>query len=331
MRVRLIWGFLLAATAAAPLAAQTATAVFDAISQRAAPATVEPPVTGTNIRFRTDAYQRMTVPVTLADAGPFRFLVDTGADRTSISRQLVELLKLAPGRSAQLHTVTGTTAVTTASIPTLQFSQEHRSALEAPVLERDNIGADGILALDALRSQRVVFDFRKHSMSIIPSPTRRYQDEAGTIVVRAKEKNGRLVLTRARADGMNLTVIIDTGSEMTIGNQALHDRLKNNLLRSTGTVELQSVTGQLLPGEFTFLRRLEFGGVGLKDLAIVFANAHTFKQLGLEDEPAILLGMNAMRAFDTVSIDFSQKKLRVQLPDTGNRLIGGSYVSPTTY
>ena len=75
------------------------------------------------------------------------------------------------------------------------------------------------------------------------------------------------------------------------------------------------------------LRRLEFGGAGLKNLAIVFADAHTFKQLGLEDKPAILLGMNALRAFDMVSIDFAQKKLRVMVPDSKN-FIDGSYSSP---
>jgi len=60
---------------------------------------------------------------------------------------------------------------------------------------------------------------------------------------------------------------------------------------------------------------LEIGGVGLKDLAIVFANAHTFKRLGLENKPALLLGMNAMRAFKKVSIDFASRKLRVVVPE----------------
>jgi len=55
--------------------------------------------------------------------------------------------------------------------------------------------------------------------------------------------------------------------------------------------------------------------VSLKDLAIVFANAHTFKRLDLENKPALLLGMNAMRAFKKVSIDFASRKLRVVVPE----------------
>jgi hypothetical protein len=64
-----------------------------------------------------------------------------------------------------------------------------------------------------------------------------------------------------------------------------------------------------------FIRELDIGGIGLKDLAVVFTDAHTFKQLGLDNTPALLLGMNAIRAFKKVSIDFANRKFRVVLPE----------------
>jgi hypothetical protein len=60
---------------------------------------------------------------------------------------------------------------------------------------------------------------------------------------------------------------------------------------------------------------LKMGPVGLKDLAIVFADAHIFKQLKLDKKPALLLGMNAMRAFKKVSIDFAARRLRLVVPE----------------
>jgi hypothetical protein len=54
----------------------------------------------------------------------------------------------------------------------------------------------------------------------------------------------------------------------------------------------------------------------LRDLAIVFADAHTFGKLGLGTKPTMMLGMNGMRAFQKVSIDFASKKLRVLVPRT---------------
>ena len=64
-----------------------------------------------------------------------------------------------------------------------------------------------------------------------------------------------------------------------------------------------------------FIRKLTIGGVGLANLAIVFTDAHTFKQLGLDKKPALLLGMNAIRAFKKVSIDFANRKFRVVVPE----------------
>jgi hypothetical protein len=66
------------------------------------------------------------------------------------------------------------------------------------------------------------------------------------------------------------------------------------------------------------VKKLEMGDVTMTNLAVVFADAHTFRQLGLDKRPALLLGMNALRAFKKVSIDFANKKLRVMLPETGS-------------
>jgi hypothetical protein len=79
-------------------------------------------------------------------------------------------------------------------------------------------------------------------------------------------------------------------------------------------IELESVTGEKLVGDVEFVPNLELGGITLSHLAVVFADAHTFKQLKLDGRPALLLGMNAIRAFKKVSIDFANRKLRVVMP-----------------
>ena len=69
------------------------------------------------------------------------------------------------------------------------------------------------------------------------------------------------------------------------------------------------VTGDKVSGEYTFIRELKLGGITLSNLAVVFADAQ------LDDKPTLLLGMNAMRAFKKVSIDFANRKFRVLLPE----------------
>ena len=269
-----------------------------------------------DVRFRTDHSDRMTVPVRLSDTGPYRFLVDTGADRTAISRDLARKLNLQAGGGASLHSIGGVSAVSTATVPRLQLTRNVVNVVDAPLLESAHMGADGILGVDSLRSQRVLFDFERKTMSIVPSKSRDAADEPGSIVVTARRRSGRLIVTEAWVNGRRITVVLDTGADVSVINTALRRQLVGHRpADESKRVELHSVTGQRVPAEYMVLRRLEMGNVQLNDLVVVFADAHTFEALGLNDRPALLLGMNAMRAFKKVSIDFANKKVRVVLPE----------------
>lgn len=283
----------------------------------AAAQTVDKTTQTEDLKVRTDPYERMTVAVRLSGMGPYRFLVDTGADRTAISRELASHLKLVAGQQVELHSTTGASEVSTATLPDLQVTRKAVKGIQAPLLESVNIGADGILGTDSLALQRVEFDFKAQTMSVVPSGTPDFADEPGTIVVEARRRNGRLIVTDATANGRHLTVIVDTGSQVTIGNEALRRTLQaKDLLPETHPVDLISVTGEQITGDYMFLKQLEIGGVVLTNLAVVFAPAHTFEQLKLSEKPALLLGMNAIRAFKKVSIDFANRRLRVIVPET---------------
>lgn len=270
-----------------------------------------------DVRFKNQADDRMTVQVRLSGTGPFEFLVDTGADRTAISRDLAAKLGLTKGEKASVHTIAGVSTVSTATIPDIELTKKPFSVKDAPLLDSGNMGADGILGVDSLRSQRVLFDFATKTISIVPSAVPDFRDEPGTIVVQAERKNGRLVVTDATANGHDLTVVIDTGAQLSIGNEELKKQLLGpNLVDPYQQVELQSVTGAFISGDYMYVRELQIGGLTLKNLAIVFTDSHAFKELKLDRRPALLLGMNAIRAFKKVSIDFASRKFRVVLPES---------------
>ena len=270
-----------------------------------------------------DRADRMTVVVSIGGRGPYRFLVDTGSERTVISRQLAARLQLAGGRDTVIHSVIGANSVQTVDIPRLQVSNSVISVVNAPALEAVNIGADGLLGLDGLRSQRVLFNFKNQTMSITPSRQRAKiaeRTEGDTIIVRARSRKGRLIFTEARVDGQKVAVIIDTGSQFTVGNLALKASLiKRNLWTFPEQLTIESVTGDRLVADVSILGRLDMDAVHLDKLPVAFADAHIFKQLKLDKKPALLLGMNAMRAFDQISIDFAAKKVKFVLPATSMR------------
>lgn len=296
----------------APVAAQTVTTKLDTV---AGPQPIDNSTQAQDVKLRTDRDDRMTVPVRLAGAGPYQFLVDTGADRTAVSRELVAKLALPSAGDAQLHSISGVTQISTARVRNVELTQKPET-VDAAVLDRAYIGADGIVGSDLLRSERVQFDFEKQTMTIVPSATRDFHSDDNAIVIRALRKNGRLVVTDADVGGERLTIVLDTGSDLCIGNEALRQHLRADEIIDVGhNVELESVTGAKITGDLMSIRKMKIGGITLSNVAVVVTDAHTFNQLGLENKPAMLLGMNAMRAFKKVSIDFANKKFRVVLPE----------------
>ena len=282
---------------------------FEALSQ---PPADDPLVAPDKLGFVRDSYQRMTVPVRLGGKGPFRFLVDTGSDRSAISRELASTLGLDAAPRARLHSATGETQVAMAIISNLTLSRKAVQRIDAPLLDAADIGADGILGIDTLRAERLTFDFRARTVSITTAQGTPDVDDRDTIIVRAKRRDGRLVITDAAAEGQHVSVVLDTGSQYSVGNGALRRSLeRRGALDIRGPIELVSVTGATLRGELAVIRELQIGGATLRGLAMVFADAHTFRKLDLARRPAILLGMNGLESFDKVTIDFATRKLRL--------------------
>lgn len=267
-----------------------------------------------DLRMARDANERMTVAVRVRDSGPYQFLVDTGAERTVISRELAERLGLPAGSRTRMQSVAGPSMVSTVDIAALDIATRRLSVAGAPTLESAHIGADGLLGVDSLAASRVMIDFKRGVMGVTPSKAPDFVAESGTIVVEARRRHGRLMFTRAVADGANAVVVVDTGSEITIGNPPLRRRLlgKHELGQA---VEIETVAGEKIVGELYTVGVLDLDGVLLKRMMIAFTDSPVFAQLDLADRPALLLGMNALRGFDKVSIDFATRRVRFLLPD----------------
>ena len=267
-----------------------------------------------DLRMARDANERMTVAVRVRDSGPYQFLVDTGAERTVISRELAERLGLPAGSRTRMQSVAGPSMVSTVDIAALDIATRRLSVAGAPTLESAHIGADGLLGVDSLAVSRVMIDFKRGVMGVTPSKAPDFVAESGTIVVEARRRHGRLMFTRAVADGANAVVVVDTGSEITIGNPALRRRLlgKHELGQA---VEIETVAGEKIVGELYTVGVLDLDGVLLKRMMIAFTDSPVFAQLDLADRPALLLGMNALRGFDKVSIDFATRRVRFLLPN----------------
>eukprot|EP01035_Chromulina_nebulosa_P043164 gene43164-58470_t len=112
-----------------------------------------------------EAGERMTVPVTIGTGGPYHFIVDTGAQRTVISRELAGRLGLAPGPAVHVTSMSGTGMFGTFVIPDISVGALGGSRIEAPALASHNLGALGLLGLDTLQGHKVSIDFERQQMT----------------------------------------------------------------------------------------------------------------------------------------------------------------------
>lgn len=275
----------------------------------------QPPAVETSIAATVSDAGRMLVPVTIGGGGPYQFIVDTAAERSVISRQLADTLGLRPAARLRLTSMTSTREVSTVEIPQLAFMPGDTRTLRAFAVDGENVRASGVLGIDALRGQRVVFDFQARTIRVGPAPRRERASHADDeIVVRARLRFGQLILADCNIDGRPVDVIVDTGSEVSVGNEALR-RLLTTRAHKFERVALLGITGEALQVDYTRADRLVIGSAALSGMPVAFAHAHFFRRLNLTRRPAMLLGTDALRMFARVSVDFPNHEARFVLPD----------------
>ena len=107
--------------------------------------------------------------------------------------------------------------------------------------------------------------------------------------------------------------MIDTGTEITIGNLALRDQLIKGNRDKFFTVPVIGVTGVTAELQVARIAELRLGPVTISDVPMAFADVPPFKLFGLSDQPALLLGTDLLATFRRVSLDFKARKVRFQL------------------
>ena len=261
-----------------------------------------------------DRAERMTVPVSIEGNGPFSFVIDTGAERTVISRAVAKNLALEGEPQARLMSIAGTSMVDMVYVPRLTLGQKSYEGLISPVLAAQHIGADGILGLDGLQDQRILFDFVTSQIVIEDADEIRNRPRSREIVVTAKRRSGQLIFTDATISGIEVNVIVDTGAQMSIGNLALQKRLQKRARELGDENLLIAVTGDTLGVEFGRAREFRIGRARFASLLVAFADAPPFERFGLADKPTLLMGMDVLRKFDQVAIDFPKRKIHFLTP-----------------
>ena len=255
---------------------------------------------------------RLTVQVRINGSGPYNFIVDSGADSSVVGLRIARGLGLPLGAPAILHSMTARNIVDRVRVDRLSIGTTSFTGLQLPALREADVGGDGMIGIDALVQQRLMMDFEKRLIKVEDAriPVKHYP---GEIVITARRQRGQLILTHVRAAGLPLDAIIDTGSQITIGNLALRDKLIRGNRDKFMTIPVTGVTGATIELQLANIAELQLGPVTLRDVPMAFADVPPFALFGLSNEPALLLGTDLLESFRRVSLDFRARKVRFQL------------------
>ena len=284
-----------------------------------------------SLKARTDINDHLTVAVTINGHGPFNFVIDTGAERSVISDEVAAGLNLVHAGQVTIEGIAKDLVVETIRAQTVAFGPFVRNDVLMPILPRPTLAADGYLGLDVINGTRVTFDFQNHQLHIeqpkavfdphhlddygIQGPSGRQAPQSQETWVHAKGSAGRLQIIDCLVDYVRAAAFVDTGAELSVGNPALlaalttHHKGKPDL----GPIVLTGVTGGELSGEVVAVQRISLEELSFTDNVLAIADAPDFTNWGLHDRPAVLIGMNYLRQFAQVTIDYRAKQIRFEL------------------
>ena len=266
----------------------------------------------------TDRVNRATVPVFIDGQGPFRFAVDTAASASVVADDVARRLNIAPAGELDMHTVIGLERVRAVRARTLSSGSLTVAAARMAVGTRAGlIGLDGLLGLDLLADQRLVMRFRGQGRSSINRSRADPDAFLGAVRPRVRFQPPRgggtnLMVLQALVRGQPVQAVIDTGAQVTLINPALARASGARPFVTQGAETgrlVQSPTGRAAPAEALVVSAVHFDELVVDRLAVLMGDFHIFRLLGLEDTPAMLMGVDVLGLFERVVIDLKRGEI----------------------
>jgi hypothetical protein len=279
---------------------------------------------GEVLRGRRDRTSRLTTQVLVNGMGPYAFVVDTGANRSVMAAELAAELALPAGRPTKIHGILGLQDAATVNARSFTAGRIRLPIADVPTLRREDLGCDGFLGLDAFHDRCVAFDFRRSEVSILPANFEDLETDnpGGTftsdVIIRARQRYGQLTIAEADAVGQRIGCFIDSGAQVSVGNLAMRRAVQARTGDRTFEpirVILYGATGQQTHGEVAEIPRLSIGLLNFTGFRMAFADLHTFSLWGMQDRPAMMMGMDLLSLFALVTVDFRQNAVRFRLAE----------------
>jgi predicted aspartyl protease len=261
---------------------------------------------------RLDRIGRIWAPVMIDGKGPFRLVLDTGANHSALTAASARKLGAPSANAATVVTgLTGSAVVPTISVSSMEVGDLLMGPTTLPVVADVFGGAQGVLGNEGFASKRIFADFAHDKLVIARSHDQRAG--VGFSVVRLHEMAGGLLIAEARVGGIRCKAVIDTGSQESVGNPALRTALIRHPPRRPPRAEVMGVTLEVQTGEYLQAPNIEIGDLIVRGAHLTFGDMYLFEHWKLADQPVLLLGMDVLGHLDVLIIDYHMHEMQIRL------------------
>lgn len=264
---------------------------------------------------RSDRLGRVVAPVSVNGQGPFRFIVDTGANRSVLSEGLAARLGLSATGSGNVHSIYGVSVAPLVRVASLQYGDVVLNAAELPLLSGPVLaGTQGLLGVDGMAGRRLHLDFERNCIEIAPSAEARRL--SNYVTLRGQLRFGHLVVIQGTIGSLRVNMFLDTGSDTSLANTALRDALqRRNLYRPIYPGYAHTVGESAPLGEAMVIPRMSVGPVDVRNITAFVGDYHIFRIWELTDEPTLLVGMDVLSQTRGLAIDYERRLVYLRIRD----------------
>jgi hypothetical protein len=268
---------------------------------------------------RRDRIGRIWAPVMIDGKGPFRLVVDTAASRSGVAASVATALGTPLGNSPQLmlRGVTGDAAVRSIRVGSLVVGDLTLAPVTLPIVSDALGGADGVLSTEGLSDMRISIDFQNDFIGITHS--RRQRASADFKVIPMQRSSLGLIVVDLVVGGIATKGIIDTGSQVSVGNSALLFALQGYQRHEGLSVRIEGATRAVQAGKAFDVPTILMGTLGIQGARAVYGDMRIFETWKMTKEPVLVIGMDTIGQLDTVVIDYRLRELQLRMRASDRR------------
>jgi predicted aspartyl protease len=279
-------------------------------------ATLSPRNAKIKFRLAGDAQPLILLPTRVNGAGPFDFILDTGAGTSLLSTELAQKLNIKVLGTKEGQSAGGKVSVSLAKVESLALGQAKIEDVEVGIVDLGHIGKtigtkiDGDVGYNFLKHFRVTIDYQTGEIRFDdPKRTENFgKPSKAEIPMRLASPAKPLVLVDVYGNGRGpFQFAIDTGTSTT----AISPEAAQQLGIDSSPIGPLTTGGSQVNVTAGNLKSFQVGGARIDDLVVVVADFFAMLSQAVGAKLDGIVGYNFLRNFRVV-MDYPSEKFRLE-------------------